>query len=50
MISIDLKVLVIGAISIFIIGACIGLTTMALMNIAKDADRHYKIEDEENQK
>lgn len=50
MISIDLKILIIGAISIFIIGACIGLITMALMNIVKDADRHYKIEDEENQK
>lgn len=50
MISIDLKVLIIGAISIFIIGACIGLITMALMNMAKEADRHYGMKEKEGRK
>ena len=50
MISIDLKVLIIGSISIFIIGGCIGLITMALMNMAKEADKHYGIKEKENRK
>lgn len=48
MISIDLKILIIGAISIFIIGACIGLVTMALMNMAKEADKHYGMKEKED--
>ena len=50
MISIDLKVLIIGAISIFIIGGCLGVITMALMNMAKEADKHYGIKDKEDRK
>lgn len=50
MISIDLKVLIIGAISIFIIGGCLGVIIMALMNMAKEADKHYGIEDKEDRK
>lgn len=50
MISINLKVLIIGAISIFIIGGCLGVITMALMNMAKEADRHYGMKDKEGRK
>ena len=50
MISIDLKVLVIGAISIFIIGGCLGVIIMALMNMAKEAYRHYGMKEKEEKK
>lgn len=50
MISIDLKVLIIGAISIFIIGGCLGVTIMVLMNMAKEADRHCEMKEKEDRK
>lgn len=50
MISIDLKILIIGAISIFIIGGCLGVIIMALMNMAKEADKHYGMTDKEDRK
>ena len=48
MISIDLKVLIIGEITIFIIRGCLGVIIMALMSMAKD--KHYGMKEKEDRK
>ena len=48
MTTIPTTTLIIGAIIIFMLGGFVGVSIMALMNIAKEADRHIGADEGES--
>ena len=49
MTTIPTTLLIIGSIIFFMLGAFVGVIIMALMNIAKEADRHIGADEEHKQ-